>query len=105
MKKENRLEMERANKNGQRVFGTLLITTALVALGMLLFSCSKGKELEVIDYSCNCGIVVETRAVDVVHSDGLHHISIMQIKNNCTGIIKQSEAEGIIPIGEKRCNY
>ena len=32
MKKENRLEMERANKNGQRVFGTLLVIFAIGAI-------------------------------------------------------------------------
>lgn len=37
MKQENREEMERANKNGQKVFGALLVIIVLMLLAMMLF--------------------------------------------------------------------
>ena len=40
MKKINREEMERTIKNGKKIFRTIFIIAILIALGIMLFSCT-----------------------------------------------------------------
>lgn len=107
MKKENRLEMERANKNSQRVFGTLLVTVMLIALSMLLFSCTPSESSAPANTTdCNCGVVVQSMSYNIPNNNGGVIVqSTITVRNNCTQLTKTvSGISGTVATGTQWCH-
>jgi hypothetical protein len=105
MKQENRLEMERAIKNGQRAFGTLLVTIVLIALGMLLFSCTPADSTGDTS-NCRCGVVVQSMSYNIPNNNGGVIVqSTITVRNNCTQLTKTvSGISGTVATGSQWCN-
>ena len=104
MKQENREEMERIVKNGQKVFGTILVIIVLMVLGVLLFSCSKDNRID-NTVNCNCGTVEVSNTFNLAVPGGIHQFSVMTVKNNCSGITKQIQRDGLYSVDDQICNY
>lgn len=106
MKQINRLEMERANKNAKRVFGTLLVTIVLISLGMLLFSCTPSESNSSADTTnCNCGVVVQSMSFNIPDNNGGVIVqSTIIVRNNCTQVTKTvSGISGTVATGTQWC--
>jgi len=68
---------------------------------LLLAGCSTpDTSSEVVD--CKCGTVIESQKFNVL---GSNQFSVIKVKNNCTGIIKQFQKDGVILEGTTLCNY
>jgi hypothetical protein len=106
MKQINRLEMERANKNAKKVFGTLLVTIVLISLGMLLFSCTPSESSTSADTTnCNCGVVVQSMSFNIPDNNGGVIVqSTIIVRNNCTQLTKTvSGISGTVATGAQWC--
>ena len=51
---------------------------------------------------CKCGIVIESVPYNLF---GSSFFSVLTVKNNCTGIMKQIQKNGVILKGTTLCNY
>jgi hypothetical protein len=54
---------------------------------------------------CKCGTVIESQTYNISGIDGIHYFSVVQVKNNCTGIVKQIQKNGVISKNTTLCNY
>jgi uncharacterized protein YcfL len=70
----------------------LLLLTAI-----LLVSCSKQDEV----LNCDCGKVIQSSSFNALGNQ----FSVFTVRNNCTGIEKQTRRDGIVNVGTQICNY
>ena len=73
-------------------------------LVMSLYSCSKNDRID-NTVNCNCGTVEVSNTFNLAVPGGLHQFSVMTVKNNCSGITKQIQRDGLYSVGNQICNY
>ena len=69
----------------------------LLLTAILLISCSKDETPP----DCDCGIVIQSNSFNALGNQ----FSVFTVRNNCTGIEKQTRRDGIINVGATICNY
>jgi uncharacterized protein YkvS len=72
----------------------------LLLLFLVTASCSQLDAPTTTD--CKCGTVIESQTFNVL---GSNFFSVVQVKNNCTGIVKQIQKNGVILENTTLCNY
>lgn len=74
----------------------------LVLLAIVMISCSTPSEQSETSVDCKCGVVIDSQSFNVL---GANYFSVIKVKNNCTGVVKQFQKDGVITIGTQLCNY
>lgn len=74
----------------------------LVLLAIVMVSCSTPYTESEAPVDCKCGVVVEAQNFNVL---GANQFTVMTVKNNCTGVFKQVQKNGVIAVGTQLCNY
>ena len=77
----------------------------LVLLAIVMVSCSTPSTQNEQAQDCKCGSVVSSSSFNVAGTNGLHQFSVITVKNNCTGVTKQIQRDGVINVGNQICNY
>lgn len=97
---------ERAIKNGQRVFGTILVTAVIMSVVMSLFGCTPADSTPSTSTDCNCGVVVQTMSYNIPDNHGGVIVqSTIIVRNNCTQLTKTvSGISGVVANGIQWCN-
>jgi hypothetical protein len=73
----------------------------LLLLLLVTVSCSQPDAPAPVT-DCKCGTVIEAQTFNVF---GSSFFSVLTVKNNCTGIMKQIQKNGVILKGTTLCNY
>lgn len=74
----------------------------LLLILLVVYGCSTPEQPQEMPINCNCGTVIESQSFNVL---GQNQFSVIKVKNNCTGIIKQIQKNGVISVGTNLCNY
>ena len=74
----------------------------LLLILLVIYGCSTPEQQQTTNTDCNCGTVIESQSFNVL---GQNQFSVIKVKNNCTGIIKQIQRNGVVSIGTNLCNY
>lgn len=73
----------------------------LLLLLLVTVSCSQPDAPAPVT-DCKCGTVIESVPYNLF---GSSFFSVVTVKNNCTGIMKQIQKNGVILKGTTLCNY
>ena len=81
-------------------------TILILSMAFMSFSCSTEDNSNDTNTDCNCGKVTESTSFNLVNGQGgVNVFSVIKIKNNCTGVIIQTQRDGNIPVGSQICYY
>ena len=79
----------------------LFLTAAVLLLGLIIASCSNNEQSRTEEANCNCWTILQTTSFTLPNQSPY---SVMTLENDCSGLQKQINRNGVYVVGSKICD-
>ena len=79
----------------------LFLTAAVLLLGLIITACSNDEQTRTEQANCNCWTILQTTSFTLPNQSPQ---SVLEVENDCTGLQKQINRNGVYVVGSKICD-